>query len=229
MLATVARIPGANGWYLDSGATVHVCDSRDKFVDYHKVTGKQVVMANRDRADVCGFGTVKLKFTSGKVVTLQNVYHVPSIPKCLISVSKLDEHGFKITFESRKVVISKHGVFVGKGYYLGGMYRVDDSSVLVGKIQKLNVSVVELPHFQTIENSVCSISLWHKRLAHTNVKNIEKMKNNGLINFQNKDFEKCETCVKSKFVKKPFPIIKRETTLLELIHSDICELNGLVT
>ncbi|PWA42899.1 Copia-like retrotransposon [Artemisia annua] len=154
MLATVARIPGANGWYLDSGATVHVCDSRDKFVDYHKVTGKQVVMANSDRADVCGFGTVKLKFTSGKVVTLQNVYHVPSIPKCLISVSKLDEHGFKITFESRKVVISKHGVFVGKGYYLGGMYRVDDSSVSVGKIQKLNVSVVELPHFETTENSI---------------------------------------------------------------------------
>ncbi|GKD36146.1 retrovirus-related pol polyprotein from transposon TNT 1-94, partial [Tanacetum coccineum] len=106
--AIVTRNPSANGWYLDSGATVHVCDSRDKFVDYQKVTGKQVIMANSDRADVCGFGTVKLKFTSSKVVTLQNVYHVPSIPKCLISVSKLDEHDFKITFESRKVVISKH-------------------------------------------------------------------------------------------------------------------------
>ncbi|GJX43983.1 retrovirus-related pol polyprotein from transposon TNT 1-94 [Tanacetum coccineum] len=153
MMATVTRNPSANGWYLDSGVTVHVCDSRDKFVDYQKVTGKQVIMANSDRADVCGFGNVKLKFTSGKVITLQNVYHVPSIPKCLISVSKLDEHGFKITFESRKVVISKHGVFVGKGYILGGMYRVDDSSGSVGKIHKTNVSVVE-PYFETNENSV---------------------------------------------------------------------------
>ncbi|GJT25703.1 retrovirus-related pol polyprotein from transposon TNT 1-94 [Tanacetum coccineum] len=92
MMATVTRNPSANRCYLDSRATVHVCDSRDKFVDYQKVTGKQVIMANNDRADVCGFGTVKLKFTSGKVVTLQNVYHVPSIPKCLISVSKLYEH-----------------------------------------------------------------------------------------------------------------------------------------
>ncbi|GKA09245.1 retrovirus-related pol polyprotein from transposon TNT 1-94 [Tanacetum coccineum] len=203
MMATVTRNPSANGWYLDSGATVHLM--------------------------FCGFGTVKLKFTSGKVVTLQNVYPVPSNPKCLISVSKLDEHGFKITFESRKVVISKHGVFVGKGYILGGMYRVDDSSGLVGKIQNTNVSVVELPYFETNENSVCTISLWHKRLAHTNVKNIEKMKNNGLIKFQNKDFEKCETCVKSKFMKKPFPTVKRETTLLELIHSNICELNRILT
>ncbi|GKA00712.1 retrovirus-related pol polyprotein from transposon TNT 1-94 [Tanacetum coccineum] len=151
--AIVTRNPCTNGWYLDSGATVHVCDSRDNFVDYHKVTGKQVIMANSDRADVCGFGTVKLKFTSGKVITLQNVYHVPSIPKCLISVSKLDEHGFKITFESRKVVISKHGVFVGKGYILGGMYRVDDSSGSVGKTVKTNVSVVE-PYFETNEKSV---------------------------------------------------------------------------
>ncbi|GKC83112.1 retrovirus-related pol polyprotein from transposon TNT 1-94, partial [Tanacetum coccineum] len=47
------------------------------------------------------FGTVKLKFTSGKVVTLQNVYRVPSIPKCLISVSKLDEHDE--AFDSFKV------------------------------------------------------------------------------------------------------------------------------
>ncbi|GJS54935.1 DNA polymerase zeta catalytic subunit-like protein [Tanacetum coccineum] len=113
-------------------------------------------MANSDRADVCGFGTVKLKFTSGKVVTLQNVYHVPSIPKYLISVSKLDEHGFKITFESRKVVISKHSVFVGKGYILGGMYRVDDSSGSVGKTHNTSVSVVELSYFETNENSVCT-------------------------------------------------------------------------
>ncbi|GJW86483.1 retrovirus-related pol polyprotein from transposon TNT 1-94 [Tanacetum coccineum] len=83
---------------------IHVCDSRDKFVDYQKVTGKQVIMANSDKDDVCGFGTVKLKFTSGKVVTLQNVYHVPSIPKCFISVSKLDEHAvtFMYTYYDRK-------------------------------------------------------------------------------------------------------------------------------
>nr|GEU51093.1 uncharacterized mitochondrial protein AtMg00810-like [Tanacetum cinerariifolium] len=43
MMDTVTRNPDANGWYLDFGATVHVRDSRDNFVDYQKVTGKQVV------------------------------------------------------------------------------------------------------------------------------------------------------------------------------------------
>ncbi|KAJ9565483.1 hypothetical protein OSB04_001449 [Centaurea solstitialis] len=77
--------------------------------------------------------------------------------------------------------------------------------------------------------SVCSISLWHKRLAHTNIKNLEKMHNKGLIEINNKDFEKCETCINSKFTKKPFPSVKRNTSILELIHSDICELNGILT
>ncbi|KAJ9543865.1 LOW QUALITY PROTEIN: hypothetical protein OSB04_023572 [Centaurea solstitialis] len=77
--------------------------------------------------------------------------------------------------------------------------------------------------------SVCSISLWHKRLAHTKVKNIENMGSKGLIKINNKHFDKCETCVKSKFTKKPFPSVKRNTSLSELIHSDICELNGILT
>ncbi|GJV17396.1 retrovirus-related pol polyprotein from transposon TNT 1-94 [Tanacetum coccineum] len=83
--AIVTRNPSANGWYLDSGATVHVCDSRDKFVDYQKVTGKQVIMANSDKDDVCGFGTVKLKFLCSKVVTCKMCSMLlPQIPKCFI-------------------------------------------------------------------------------------------------------------------------------------------------
>lgn len=50
-----------------------------------------------------------------------------------------------------------------------------------------------------------------------------------MLKFDNKEFEKCETCVKSKLTKKPFPSVKRDTSLLELIHSDICELNGILT
>ena len=56
------------------------------------------------------------------------------------------------------------------------------------------------------------------------------MQTKGLLKLNDKDFEKCETCVKSKFTKKPFPSVpKRNTSLLELIHSDICELNGVLT
>ena len=75
-------------------------------------------------ACVRGVGTVDLKFTSGKIVRLKNVHHVPSINKNLVSGSLLCRDGFKLVFESNKVVISKYGQFVGKGYECGGLFRL---------------------------------------------------------------------------------------------------------
>ncbi|GKB08823.1 hypothetical protein Tco_0837135 [Tanacetum coccineum] len=112
MIAQITRITAAREWYLDSGATIHVVGSRNSFTTYRAVTGRQVMMANRDKVDVYGVGTVQMKLTSGKTVTLHNVLHVPTISKSLVSVGKLDEHGFKIAIESRKVVITKRGLFV---------------------------------------------------------------------------------------------------------------------
>ena len=40
---------------------------------------------------------------------------------------------------------------------------------------------------------------------------------------------KCETCVQAKITRKSFPNVERKTQLLELIHYDICELNGRLT
>lgn len=58
MIVTLTCITAAHGWFLDSGATVHVCESGSNFVDYRVINGMQV-MANRDRFDVRGVGLVK--------------------------------------------------------------------------------------------------------------------------------------------------------------------------
>jgi len=40
------------------------------------------------------------------------------------------------------------------------------------------------------------------------------------VNVEN--FTKCSVCVKAKYTKKPFkPVTSRQTTLLELVHSDL--------
>jgi hypothetical protein len=71
---------------------------------------------------VLGVGSVDLKLTSGKIVRLKNVHHVPTI-KNLVSGSLLCRDGFKLVFESNKCVISKFGSFIGKGYDSGGLFR----------------------------------------------------------------------------------------------------------
>ncbi|KAK1605592.1 hypothetical protein QYE76_029265 [Lolium multiflorum] len=85
--------------------------------------GSSVMMGNGLHAIVHSVGTVDLKFTSGKIVQLKNVLHVPSIKKNLVSGFRLMKDGFKLVFESNKVVLTKYGTFVGKGYECEGMLR----------------------------------------------------------------------------------------------------------
>ena len=39
----------------------------------------------------------------------------------------------------------------------------------------------------------------------------------------------CEVCVQAKITRKPFPSVTRSTELLDLIHSDTCDLKSFVT
>jgi hypothetical protein len=49
--------------------------------------------------------------------------NTPSIKKNLVSASLLCWDGFKLVFESNKVVISRYGQFIGKGYDSRGLFR----------------------------------------------------------------------------------------------------------
>ena len=51
----------------------------------------------------------------------------------------------------------------------------------------------------------------------------------GLIPRLSKDFEKCETCSQAKITKRPHKNVVRNTELLELIYSDLCEFEGILT
>ncbi|GKE33900.1 zinc finger, CCHC-type containing protein [Tanacetum coccineum] len=52
------------------------------------------------------------------------------------------------------------------------------------------------------------------------------MSKDGLIHAFDKDIEKYKTCMLTKITKKPFPNAKHETKVLELIHSDLCDLHA---
>ena len=82
-----------------------------------------MLMGDGTHAYVHGVGTVDLKLTSGKIVQLKNVQHVPTISKNLVSGSLLCREGFKVVLESNKFVVSKCGQFIGKGYECGGLFR----------------------------------------------------------------------------------------------------------
>lgn len=54
-------------WWLDSGATIHVCHDKNMFKTYSDVKdSEKVLMGNHVTAEVAGKGTVEINFTSGQ-------------------------------------------------------------------------------------------------------------------------------------------------------------------
>ncbi|CAJ2651892.1 unnamed protein product [Trifolium pratense] len=86
------------------------------------VDGECVFMGNSATAGVLGKGKILLKLTSGKTLSLSDVLYVPSLRRNLISGSCLNRAGLKLVFEADKVVITKNGNFVGKGYLADGLF-----------------------------------------------------------------------------------------------------------
>ena len=110
------------GWWIDIGTTRHICSGRNLFSEYNKVAdGEKLFMGYGTLSKVEGKGIVKMKFTSGKIVTLVDVLHVPDIRKNLVSCPLLSKKGFKLMFESDKFVLTKGAMYVGKGYLADGL------------------------------------------------------------------------------------------------------------
>ena len=76
-------------WWVDTGAGVPVCADISLFFSYEVTGYGSVLMGNGVSASVHGVGTVNLKFTSGRIVQLKNVQHVPAIKKNLVTGSLL--------------------------------------------------------------------------------------------------------------------------------------------
>ena len=143
----------------------------------------------------------------------------PTIKKNLVSGSLLCRDGCKLVFESNNCVLSKFGTFIGKGYNSGGLFRLslsDDCNKVVNNVINVDES---------------NVYVWHSRLCHINFGCMMCLANWSLIpKFTFIKNSKCHVCVESKQTRKPHKAAEaRSLAPLELIHSDLCEMNGVLT
>jgi hypothetical protein len=182
------------------------------FSSYQVGRTSSLLMGNGARAAIRGVGTVDLKLTLGKTVQ-----HVPLIRRNLIIGSLLCHDGYKLVFESNKCVLSKYGIFVGKGYESGGLFRLS-----------LNDACVKSVNHVSQDNET---NVWHSRICHINFGCMTRLAGLNLIpKFNLVKSSKCHVCVESKQPHKPHKAVAaRNLAPLELIHSDIYEMNGELT
>ena len=214
----LATTTSRGSWIVDSGATCHMSNNRDLFVELRELQIPQEVTLGDGRSlEGTAEGTVKLETLlpngTTKKCRLENVLLVPNLSYSLLSVSKassarkvtkFDSSGCEILNEEKKVIAFATRV--------GNLYHLEHC----GKPQSMNVAD---------KNS--KERLWHRKYGHLGEQNLQKIARKQPVKGFNYDASKrigfCETCISGKHQCTPFASgTTQSTEVLELVHSDVC-------
>ena len=86
MISCVESSDLIDSWIIDSGSLFHMSPRRDWFDTYESCFGGSVTIANGTPCEVVGIGSMRLRTSDGRRVTLTKVRHIPALGKNLISL-----------------------------------------------------------------------------------------------------------------------------------------------
>ena len=104
----------------------------------------------------------------------------------LVSGAILGKPGIKTVYDSGKLILSRSGAFMGKGYLCDGIWKL---CIVNNEINKSASSSAYM-----IDSN--SITLCHSRLAHIGISTIKRIIKYGLLSGDTNGFEKYEICIK---------------------------------
>lgn len=229
-------------WYVDSGASNHMCNNRELFCDFSEVSVSQVTVANGEKLPTAGQGNVRVKLQDCER-TIRDVYYVPNLSANLLSVSSLVKKGYTVTFNKQKCIVSDDDEVLATATHRNGIYQLDaidqplcggggnTSFASFSSVTKEKQSSDETVMFSSSSSSKGTVKeesqeMWHRRLGHLNSRSMALM-NKGMvtgIKYNSDIFNPCVACIEGKQTRAPFPkkSYTRATQLLGLVHTDLC-------
>jgi hypothetical protein len=97
LIGTVTH--GSDTWLIDSGASKHMTGYKYSLSKLVQKDSPQKVKLNDDyKYPIKGVREASYRLDSGKPMKMKDVLYVPSLKKNLLSISTLDEKGFKVSF-----------------------------------------------------------------------------------------------------------------------------------
>jgi hypothetical protein len=159
----------ANSWILDSASTCHICNDRDRFINFTEEQGR--LRTGDASTGYAGYGDVRVNLTGpdGVVfgVRLMNVRYSPGFQTNLMSLAMIQENGFDWNIQ------------------LGAIVRSEKLSKPVAKVTKMErLYVVEynpppasfaVKHSEKPLISSATAERWHRRLGHMYHQRIERL------------------------------------------------------
>ncbi|GJU74151.1 putative ribonuclease H-like domain-containing protein [Tanacetum coccineum] len=205
---------------VDSGCSRSMTGNKEKLADFVKIKGGTVTFGGGD-GKITGKGTIR---TSN--FNFENVYYVEELQNFnLFSVSQICDTKNKVLFTDKEcLVLSKE-------------FQLPDSSQVVLRVPRRHnlycFNLTDIHSEREIKCLLAKASLdestkWHRRMAHVNFKNMNKLAKHGLVNglpsklFTNE--HNCVACNKGKQHKASYKAITAVSTIsepLQLLHMDL--------
>jgi gag-polypeptide of LTR copia-type/Zinc knuckle len=166
-LCAKRNVPNNGGvWLLDCGASDHMTNRRDLIHDFEEMHGV-VEVGDGAPLQIAGKGKVTLQMSDqcgGKDIELKEVLLVPELQDNLISQGQIEEKGLKIeAFQGlSRILMGDKMVF--QAHRVSRLYYVTTlNGVTIKDIQDEYST-------RKMKASRVSVSTWHSRLKHPNVK-----------------------------------------------------------
>ncbi|GJU30896.1 putative ribonuclease H-like domain-containing protein [Tanacetum coccineum] len=205
---------------VDSGCSRSMTGNKEKLDDFVKIVGGTVTFGGGD-GKITGKGTIRTS-----KLNFENVYYVEELQNFnLFSVSQICDTKNKVLFTDKEcLVLSKE-------------FQLPENSQVVLRIpRRHNLYCFNLSDIQPERDVTCLLAKasleestkWHRRMAHVNFKNMNKLAKHGLVNglpsklFTNE--HNCVACNKGKQHKASYKAITAVSTIsapLQLLHMDL--------
>jgi histone deacetylase 1/2 len=204
-----------SNWYTDTGATNHITGELDEMMIRDRYTGgEQIHTASGSGMDIAHVGRV-ICHTPERNLFLNNVLHVPSAKKNLVSVHKLayDNNAY-LEFHPHLFLIKDKATrrTLLEGPCRGGLYPLP-SAALKNK-QALSASSDSQP----------SLERWHHRLGHLSFHLVQQIINRNKLpcSSESRIGSVCDSCQMAKSHQLPYQKSSSKSSFpLELVFSDV--------
>ena len=210
---------------MDLGAIKHIITKKEYFISYKDSQGRLGWGTD-------GIGNVELVNNGNKIV-LENCLYAPDFAYNLISVSKLDQLGYKLRVKNNQAYIYKNNQLLISAVGRDSLYHIDivnhnlpnekTTKVKQKETKKVEqnkqINKIEPTNTNNLLEQKNKIKLWHQRMGHIN--HISLQKTLGLQS--DVPLDVCEICIKSKLTnQRNKQITPKPKVYLEKVVTDLC-------